>query len=278
MTGYISDSFGLADKLADYLWDKSSSITEKFDLSKFGAVANVISSVTGFGKDLIRAIEKVSSTTGDPTENFADGIEKFVGSFGSLAESVVSGKELKAVMDAIKTSSTDAIGKVKDTFKSAQSWLTLGNTILDTAGSGISTTMKLASDGRFSGKDMGEVGFTSAIHGLDTLISGATFGIISSETLFGKNVDKVVDDVKSWASNLSNNASSYILRDPNRLEEYNEAGPIKQAGMILWATIAGNTKENRVCELDQNIAPNSGFFGLFEEKSSVPTMSPVGVS
>ena len=200
--------------------------------------------------------------------------EKFIGSMGSFAESIVDGAELKAVVDAIKSGSVNAVGEVKKVFKTAQSWLTLGKTIADTIGSGVSTTLKLTADGQLSGQDIGEIGFTSAIHGLDTLISGVTFGLFSCETILGKDVDTVVSDVKSWASNLSSNAAAYITNNPERLQEYNEAGPFKQACMTIGAIFAGNTKENRVKDLSEGISPAGGVVG-FMSASRIPNMSPI---
>lgn len=272
--GYVSDSFSLIEKLAGFFEDNVSNVLDKFQLTKIGNVTSVISSVTGFAEDLAGAFEKWFSTTGNPIENVASGIEKFIGSMGSFAESIVDGAELKAVVDAIKSGSVNAVGEVKKVFKTAQSWLTLGKTIADTIGSGVSTTLKLTADGQLSGQDIGEIGFTSAIHGLDTLISGVTFGLFSCETILGKDVDTVVSDVKSWASNLSSNAAAYITNNPERLQEYNEAGPFKQACMTIGAIFAGNTKENRVKDLSEGISPAGGVVG-FMSASRIPNMSPI---
>lgn len=260
VTGYVSDSFSILNKLSEIFGDSSQNIGEKLGLSKFGAVTSVISSVTGLVEDIAGVVEKWNSTTGDVVDRFASAVEQFIECGGSVVDTIISGNGMKAVLEAVKKGSVEAVGTAKKALKSAKSWLTLVDTVVSSVSSGAKAVVELGADGRISGQDVGEILFTSGINGLDTLISGVTFGLVSCETVFGKNAEECVDAVKSWASDISTNASAYIKNDPQRLKEYNEASPLKQAAMIFGAVFAGNTEENRTVVPGHNVEATEGIW------------------
>lgn len=260
VTGYVSDSFSILNKLSEILGDSSQNIGEKLGLSKFGAVTNVISSVTGLVEDIAGVVEKWNSTTGDVVDRFASTVEQIIECGGSVVDTIISGNGMKAVLEAVKKGSVEAVGTAKKALKSAKSWLTLVDTVVSSVSSGAKATIELGADGRISGQDVGEILFTSGIHGLDALVSGVTFGLVSCETVFGKNAEECVDAVKSWASDISTNASAYIKNDPQRLKEYNEAGPLKQTAMIFGAVFAGNSEENRTVVPGHNVEATEGIW------------------
>lgn len=258
VTGYVSDSFSILNKLSEILEDSSQSIGEKLGLSKFGAVTSVISSVTGLVEDIAGVVEKWNSTTGDVVDRFASTIEQIIECGGSVVDTIISGNGMKAVLEAVKKGSVEAAGTAKKALKSAKSWLTLVDTVVSSVSSGAKATIELGADGRISGQDVGEILFTSGINGLDALISGVTFGLVSCETVFGKNADECVDAVKSWATDISTNASNYIVNNSQRRQEFLAAGPLKQTAMIFGAVFAGNTEENRTVVPGHNVEATEG--------------------
>lgn len=258
VSGYISDSFSFLDKISEMLKENTKTDSEKLGLTKFGLIAGVGGSIMGFVEDLSGVVEKWTSTTGDTIDRFASGTRQLIESMGSAADVGISINGAKQVLDAINSGNAAKIAAAKNVVKSTGSWLTLANTIASTIGSGAEATIQLGADGNLSGTDQGEILVTGSVNGLDTLISGVTHGIISCETAFGKDADAVVNDLKSWTSDIANNASSYIKQDPERLKEYNEAGPFKQSTMMIKAIFEGNTKENRTVVPGHNIEPGEG--------------------
>ena len=258
VTGYVSDSFSILNKLSEILEDSSQSIGEKLGLSKFGAVTSVISSVTGLVEDIAGVVEKWNSTTGDVVDRFASTVEQIIECGGSVVDTIISGNGMKAVLEAVKKGSVEAAGTAKKALKSAKSWLTLVDTVVSSVSSAAKATIELGADGRISGQDVGEILFTSGINGLDALISGVTFGLVSCETVFGKNADECVDAVKSWATDISTNASDYIVNNSQRRQEFLAAGPLKQTAMIFGAVFAGNTEENRTVEPGHKVEATEG--------------------
>ena len=102
VTGYVSDSFSILNKLSEILEDSSQSIGEKLGLSKFGAVTSVISSVTGLVEDIAGVVEKWNSTTGDVVDRFASTVEQIIECGGSVVDTIISGNGMKAVLEAVK--------------------------------------------------------------------------------------------------------------------------------------------------------------------------------
>lgn len=260
VTGYVSDSFSILNKLSEILGDSSKNIGEKLGLSKFGAVTNVISSVTGLVEDIAGVVEKWNSTTGDVVDRFASTVEQIIECGGSVVDTIISGNGMKAVLEAVKKGSVEAVGTAKKALKSARSWMTLVDTVVSSVSSAAKTTIELGADGQISGQDVGEILFTTGINGLDALISGVTFGLVSCETVFGKNADECADAVKSWASDISTNAIDYIVNNAQRRQEFLAAGPLKQTAMIFGAVFAGNTEENRTVVPGHNVEATEGIW------------------
>lgn len=277
IAGFVSDTFGLLEKVFKTMGEASKTIAGKLELTQFGAVTGTISSMVGLVENLSGVVEKWSSTTGDVVDRFASGTKQLISSFGSVVSAVVSGNGMKQILDAAKTGSMAAVGQAQKVLKSTKSWIPLISSAFSMVGSGVESLIQLGADGQITAQEAGEAVFTSCIHGLDTLASKFSHGLISFKTVFGKNVDEVVEDSRSWGTDFGTNAGFYIAQDPERLKAYNEAGLFKKTAMTMEALIKGNMEEYRTVVPGENVEPSEGIWmkALLEAIEKVPLMNPI---
>lgn len=93
---------------------------------------------------------------------------------------------------------------------------------------------KYSQDGEWSMRDTGATGVEASIAGLNTLISGYTFGIVSLETI-GTSPEEVSKVALTGADNWGKKAGEMIRNDPELKKEYDEASSLKKTRMLLWA-------------------------------------------
>lgn len=91
--------------------------------------------------------------------------------------------------------------------------------------------------------DMGEIGATgvnAAVHGLysmgSDLVSMVTGGAIDLEGIIGVSDDDISNGIRNFGEKWGQSASHYIINNPERMERYQNAGPIQRSVMI-WGAI-----------------------------------------
>lgn len=241
IAGYVSNSFSILEKMTDLL-KKGLDEAGAAILGAKGKLFKVLGSVTGFIEDFAGAIEKWTSTTGDPVGNFAYGMEDFINGIGSLIGLA-----------------TGPAGKI------------LASSIAAAVAAGVRSMIIEGADGNLSAEDWSKIGVNASVSGLNTMVDESSFGLLSTENLLGKDDEEVAQDALTMASNMGNNAAAYIQKDPERLEQYNQADSWEQNRMIVEAIYQGNKEKNRTWQLDRGVEENGGLMGLIE--SRIPTMS-----
>lgn len=105
---------------------------------------------------------------------------------------------------------------------------------MDFTGQLADSVAEYSKDGKWSMGDTGATGIEASVQGLNTLVSEFTFGIISLEAI-NSSPEEISKALESGAEEWADQASDYILQNPELNKEYKESGPVNRARILLWA-------------------------------------------
>lgn len=127
--------------------------------------------------------------------------------------------------------SAKELAKVGDAISSPKNpYWTIGSAVLSFCSEASETYGECVADGTFSLADCGNVLVTSAVSGLNELVSGVTFGLIDLEE---EGVEMVADSIKDWAGNIGKGISQELMESPSLRMMYQNSNGVGRAAMVF---------------------------------------------
>lgn len=110
----------------------------------------------------------------------------------------------------------------------------LAKTLFSVAGQAGKSIERYSEDGSWSMDDTARTMIESSVAGLESMVSGLTFGIISAET-FGVSVDDICKNLEDGTQNLGQQAADYIKEHEDMYDRWNKGSELDKAGLICEA-------------------------------------------
>ncbi len=172
----------------------------------------------------------------------------FAGLIGAIIQAASTGKWDdysgigKAGVDVGKT--IYLIGEKSKVVKySAHAYTSIIKSAMDFGGKTIEDIKKYGEDGNLTPGEIGRTGVDASIKGLNSLVSGFTFGAISLENM-STTPEELSKKLTEDAEGLGEEAGALIRNDPARKKAYDEASNIKRTQMLISAI--GETSGKRI--------------------------------
>ena len=263
IAGLFGSMFGYLDSMFNIFDEKTSILEREFKLTKSSA-----SLYTGFF-----SFAKANGMIPDPVKKQWKGRMDVIGVVGNLfgvGEAVVKFGRTGTGADAAGIGNSGAdllngifkIGKdaervkgLKGVFKSSDLWCVFGKTILSTGGQTYDSIKKYAADGRWDWNDTACTGIEGAVAGLDAMVSGLTFGVVSLDN-FNSSPAQLSQAMENGTASYGKSISNYIMNHKDLLDDYNSSSSgLHQTRVVVYASIRQNGEKvvNRMHETGEAI-------------------------
>ncbi len=110
----------------------------------------------------------------------------------------------------------------------------LAKTAFSVAGQTGRSIKKYNADGHWSADDTARTMTEISVAGLETMVSGLTFGIISADT-FGTSTEKIATDIENTATGLGRWAGEYIAAHEDMRKRWKKGCKLEQVGLVYEA-------------------------------------------
>ncbi|MDO5418102.1 MAG: hypothetical protein Q4F29_12945 [Lachnospiraceae bacterium] len=165
------------------------------------------------------------------------GVTEALGANGESAGQVIS-KWLDAAKDGTDLGKTiyDIFDKHEGVYTPAGIYTVIVGSALSVLSQGSRSVDEYLKDGKWDIMDFAGTGVDVSIAGLESLLSGLTFGVISDDT-FGTSVDEISDNLKNKAEEGGKKAGEYIVNHPDMLKEYQEGNVFDKVRLTAVACL-----------------------------------------
>lgn len=159
------------------------------------AGAGIVASVIGMVGKITEAIGN-NGTWGEKASSWIDA----VGESGDIAESIYN---LKHLADDTKT---------KGIYTKEGLWLTFADTCFSVLSQTTKSVDKYYQDGSWDWNDTAATGIDISICGLNEIASGLTFGLVTTESVFGMTPEELSQGIQNFAGKLGKEIGNFIVR------------------------------------------------------------------
>lgn len=182
------------------------------------------------GVSMAGSIMGLISTVYDVSEKEND---TFFKRWGNLSDVLKDGTDV--VKDGYELwNYEELLNKKNGLHSTAGKYAILAKTAFSVAGQTGRSIEKYSADGYWSVDDTARTMTEISVAGLETMVSGLTFGIISADT-FGTSAEKMATDIENAATELGRWAGEYIVDHEDMRKRWEKGSKLEQAGLIYEA-------------------------------------------
>ena len=128
----------------------------------------------------------------------------------------------------------ELLNKKNGLHSAAGKYAILAKTAFSVAGQTGRSIEKYSADEHWSVDDTARTMTEISVAGLETMVSGLTFGIISADT-FGTSPEKIAADVENAATGLGQWAGEYIVAHEDMRKRWKKGSKLEQVGLVYEA-------------------------------------------